>query len=550
MIYKSLLALLFSLVILLPGKGQTEESQFLQKHIEQIIKQNDYAIGGEPFNAHKLLFTIYSKNNFQLLWHRPNSVRQLFEAISSSALEGLTPNDYHLRALLLLQKKKKAGVDYPTLNANFDLLLTDAFIRLAYDKSFGKVDPQHLHAEWNLPEKTIQQDPATTIEVSILNGNVGKLLSSLSPQSVLYTRLKNALAKYTLIKQRGGWPAVSTGPVLEQGMQGPRVQELRDRLFRSGDLAVKNQFSPLFDQELAQAVSRFQKRHYLDADGIAGKQTLAELNTPVEQKIDQIRVNLERARWVLHDLPSSFILVDIAGFSLHYYQNNKQIWQTRIIVGLPYHTTPTFESSIKYIVLNPTWTIPHSIIKRETLPKIKKNPNYLQEHNLRILDHKGRNIAEKSINWSSYTGKNFPYLIRQNPGPHNALGRIKFIFPNKHSIYLHDTPHRELFSKERRAFSHGCIRVNDPLTLGQLILTNDGQDWDKERINQVITKEKTTRVNLKTPLPVMLLYWTVNAANSNEILFKQDIYNRDPQLLKALDGPFRARSSVAKKIGL
>ena len=537
MTHKTLVVFLLSLSILLTGTAKAEENQFLRSHIEQAVSQSDFTIGSELVDGHKLLLSIYSKNKFQLLWHSPDSVQQLFKAISSSALEGLTPNDYHLQTLLRMQKQKDAETQNLTQNAHYDLLLTNAFIGLAHDKSFGKVDPQQLHSTWNHPENPIQRDPAAIIEESIRSGNVGAALASFSPHSVFYTRLKTALARYKSIQQNGGWSSVSAGSSLKAGMQGPRIQALRDRLSRSGDLPEEKLQSPTFDKALTQAVRRFQQRHFLDIDGVVGKQTLAKLNTPVRQRINQIRVNLERVRWISHDLPPTFILVDIADFTLYYYKNNQVIWTTKIIVGLPYYTTPSFESSIKYLAINPTWTIPRSIIRRETIPNIQQDGDYLQEQNLHILDYQGRPINPASIDWHSYPGRSFPYLIRQTPGPHNALGRIKFILPNKHSIYLHDTPHRELFSRDHRAFSHGCIRVDNPLTLGELILTNDGQNWDRYRFEKAIAGGKTTTVSLKTALPIMLIYWTVTAEDSNEILFMQDIYNRDTKLLKALDAP-------------
>ncbi len=543
MLHKILIVFLLSLSILPIENAKAEESQFLRSHIEQVINQSDYTIEGELLSSHELLLSIYSKNQFQLLWHRPDSVQQLFKAISSSALEGLTPNDYHLQPLLRMQKQKNAGTHAPPLSVNYDLLLTSAFIRLAYDKSFGKVDPQHLYSTSDSSENSIQRDLSTIIEESIRNGNIGEALASLSSHSVFYTHLKTALARYKSIQQNGGWSSISAGPTLRPDAQGPRILALRDRLFHSGDLAVENLQSPLFDEDLRQAVRRFQRRHSLDVDGVVGRQTLKRLNTSVKQRINQIRVNLERARWISHDLPATFILVDIADFTLYYYMNNQVIWTTKVIVGLPYHTTPSFESSIKYLVINPTWTIPRSIIRRETIPHIQQNGDYLQEQNLHILDYQGKPIDAASIDWHSYSGHSFPYLIRQTSGSYNALGRIKFILPNKYSIYLHDTPHRELFSKDHRAFSHGCIRVDNPLTLGELILKNDGQNWDRYRFEKVIAGGKTTNVSLKKSLPVMLIYRTVNADDSNNILFMQDIYNRDTKLLKALNAPHREEAA-------
>ncbi len=547
-IYIRMWLTVFMALFLFVASAQAESAQFLKKHLAQIQQQSDYSIGGEVFIGHKLLYEIYSKNQFRLLWHRPDSVKQLFAAIQASSLEGLTPDDYHLKQLRKLQEQRGSGMDYPTLAANFDLLLTDGLIRLAYDKSFGKVDPKYLHSEWNLPEKTIRKDPALAIETAIVSGTVAKTLAALSPVSPIYENLKKALARYRFIAGQGGWPVIPSGPVLKVGSEGGRVSMLRERLFRSGDLSVADRTSPVFDASLKQAVSRFQQHHYLEEDGVVGKQTLAELNTTAEEKVDQIRVNLERARWILRDIPPTVILVDIAGYTLNYYLDHNLIWKTQVVVGQPYHMTPTFGAEIKYLVINPTWTIPRSIIGRETLPRVQKDPQYLSDHNLRVLDYKGNSIDTAGINWQEYTGKSFPYLIRQDPGPQNALGRIKFMFPNKHAIYLHDTPSRGLFARDKRAFSHGCIRVNDPLTLGELLLANDGQDWSRERIEEVITGRKITTIRLQTPVPVLLLYWTVNITEDNKVLFKQDIYGRDKQLLEALDGTFRVRKSVVRQI--
>ncbi len=538
-----LMALLFGVAV-----AQAESARFLKKHLAQIQQQGDYTIGGEVFIGHKLLYAIYSNNQFRLLWSRPGSVKQMFAAIRASSLEGLTPADYHLKQLQRLQEQRESGMDYPTLLANFDLLLTDALIRLAYDKSYGKVDPRSLHSEWNLPEKTIRRDPALVIETAIVNGTVTETLAALSPKGHIYEDLKKALARYRLIVQQGGWPVVPPGPVLKVGARGERVRALRERLFCSGELSVADRDLSVFDASLKQAVSRFQQRHYLEADGVVGGQTLAELNTTAEAKVDQIRVNLERARWILHDIPPTVILVDIAGYTLNYYLDTNLIWETKVVVGQPYHMTPSFAADITYLVINPTWTIPRSILGREILPRLQKDSQYLGEHNLRVLDYKGNTIDASALKWQDYTGKTFPYLLRQEPGPENPLGRIKFMFPNKHAIYLHDTPGRNLFSRDRRAFSHGCIRVNDPLTLGELLLTNDGQEWDRQRIEEVVAGGKNTTVRLQTPVPVLLLYWTVNITGGKGVLFKQDIYGRDKLLLEALDGAFRIRKSVARQI--
>ncbi len=547
---RGVILMVLCLFMSLPFAAAAEKAgadPFIEQHVKKIEAQQQYLIGREPVMARGILPVLYRNNQLQLLWQNKKSVAQLFKALKESEKEGLTPSDYHLQPLQRLQKQIAAGMEYPSLQADFDVLLSDAFIRLAYDKSYGKVDPRKIDPDWNLPEKNIGQQLAARVELAIRKGTVGKSLASLSPQLPLYTDLEKSLAKYRAIRDAGGWQSIPDGPVLKPGMEDSRIPALRKRLLSNEEMAVADPASLLFDDQLKEAVIRFQKNHYLEGDGIIGKQSLATLNQTVDEKIDQIRVNLERARWVLHDLPNRFILVDIAGYTLAVYDRGKVTWQTRVVVGKPFHETPVFRADMKFLVINPTWTLPRSIIVNETLPKIKKDPSYLARENLRIIDHQGNTINPGTINWQTTTGRNFPYGIRQDPGPENALGRIKFIFPNSHAIYLHDTPSRSLFGRDQRAFSHGCIRVYKPLTLGEVLLKLDGQDWDEARIQSVIDTEKITRVNLNTPLPVLLLYWTVHVIEG-DVMFKQDIYGRDKRLLKALDGPFRFRSSVVKQV--
>jgi murein L,D-transpeptidase YcbB/YkuD len=520
---------------------------FIEQHIKKIETDQKYRISRERIMATGILPILYRDNQLQLLWQNRNGVNQLFKAIEESEKEGLTPTDYHQQSLQRLAKEIAAGMDYPSLQADFDILLSDALVRLAYDKSYGKVDPAQLDPDWNLPEKNIGQQLAGRVELAIRKGTVAKSLAGLSPQVQLYLDLEKSLAKYRAIKAAGGWQPIPDGSVLKPGMEDSRIPALRKRLLSNEEMAAADPASLLFDDQLKEAVIRFQKNHYLEGDGILGKHSLATLNQTVDEKIDQIRVNLERARWILHDLPDRFILVDIAGYTLSVYDHGKVSWQTKVVVGKPFHETPVFRADMKYLVINPTWTLPRSIIVNETLAKIKKDPSYLAKENLRIMDNRGNTINPASINWQTVTGRTFPYGIRQDPGPDNALGRIKFIFPNSHSVYLHDTPSRSLFGRDQRAFSHGCIRVYKPLTLGEVLLRQDGQDWDEARIQSVIDAAKITKVKLNSPLPVMLLYWTVHIVDGN-VMFKQDIYGRDKQLLKALDGPFRFRSSVVKQL--
>jgi murein L,D-transpeptidase YcbB/YkuD len=289
-----------------------------------------------------------------------------------------------------------------------------------------------------------------------------------------------------------------------------------------------------YDSGLVEAVIAFQMRHALDPDGVVGPATLAALNVTVEDRIDQIRVNLERARWVLRELEKDFIIVNIAGFYVSLIRDDKQLWQTPVIVGKTYHKTPIFRDMMSYVVFNPTWTVTRNIIRNEIIPKTKKDPSYLTQHNFDLIDGAGKKINPASIDWPTVNARKFPYRVVQRAGPDNALGMVKFIFPNKYAVYLHDTPGRDLFSRSERAFSHGCIRVKDPLTFAELLL-GDQSKWTREKIDAVIEGGKTTTVHLSRKLPVLLLYWTVDPDPTGNVRFYTDVYDRDKGVLQALD---------------
>jgi murein L,D-transpeptidase YcbB/YkuD len=304
----------------------------------------------------------------------------------------------------------------------------------------------------------------------------------------------------------------------------------------TGDFEGADTDSDSYDEILEKAVIRFQYKHRLEADGVVGKNTYTALNIPVKKKIDQIRVNLERARWVFHKLPPDFIAVDIAGFQAYDYRGDTITWSSKVQVGKPFRKTPVFKSKIKYIVFNPTWTVPPTILQNDILPKIKKNPDYLSKMKISVIDRKGRTVDPNSVNWSKYS-KNVPYTLRQEPGPHNALGRIKFIFPNKYFIYLHDTPRRSLYGRKDRAFSSGCIRVEKNIELAEILL-NDPAKWNRESIQELIDTNKTQRVNLPKPKPVMLLYVTIWFDENDKLIFKKDVYERDGTVLEGLNEEF------------
>ena len=324
------------------------------------------------------------------------------------------------------------------------------------------------------------------------------------------------------------------GPTLRLDDADSRVARIRARLAVTGDLPPgANTQSTKFDKTLKQSVAAFQARHSLDADGIVGKQTIAAMNVPVEQRVNQLRASLERLRWVNQEAADTLVAVNIAGFRAFFIKNGEMVWTTRAMVGKTYRKTPVFRGDIQYMEFNPTWTIPPGILRNDTLPAIKRNPNYLTSKNIRVIDNKGRTVDPATVDWNKYS-KGVPYTLRQDPGPNNSLGTVKFIFPNKHFVFLHDTPHRELFDRPERAFSSGCIRIENPLTLAELLLDDD--KYHEPELEAIVASRKTQRISLENTVPVVILYLTTGLDIDGNIMFFKDVYDRDSKVLDGLNG--------------
>jgi len=259
------------------------------------------------------------------------------------------------------------------------------------------------------------------------------------------------------------------------------------------------------------------------------------MNIPVEARIDQLRISLERLRWVKQEAVQTFVVVNIAGFRAFFYKDGELEWFTRAMVGKHYRKTPVFRGDIAYLEFNPTWTIPPGILRNDTLPAIKKDPNYLASKNIRVIDRNGKFVDPKTVDWNQYS-KGVPYTLRQDPGPNNSLGTVKFIFPNKHFVFLHDTPHRELFSHAERAFSSGCVRIEDPLKLAELVL-DDPVKYSRSKLEAIVASKETQRIHPSPKMPVVILYLTASVEPGGKVRFYKDIYQRDQKVLDALNGP-------------
>jgi L,D-transpeptidase YcbB len=385
----------------------------------------------------------------------------------------------------------------------------------------------------------------------MIHGHLTEAVARARPNNWLYDKMRASLGEYRMLEAGGGWMPVPGGEALKIGSRGRRVVALRQRLAVTGELSGQPLDNELYDEPLAEAVRTFQERHRLAADGVVSAATLKELNVPLSARIGQIRVNLERGRWALHEItPADLVIVDVAGFQVSFLRNREVVWRGKAQVGKPYRQTPIFKSAIDHVVFNPTWTVPPGILARDILPAVRRDPDALAKKKLQVIDGQGRIVDPASIEWSRYTGSNFPYMLRQGPGPDNALGLVKIMFPNPHAVYLHDTPSKALFENSERAFSSGCIRVERPFELAQLVL-NDPANWNDSTIDAVLKDGATRTVRLRAPVPVMIMYWTLDPTAEGPPVFKRDPYDRDLKLLMALDAPFnsgavRARGATPK----
>ena len=517
--------------------------EIIRDKIEQIRFFEEVKVGDASIASTKVLTEIYEQQNFRRLWIDPDTILHLLDAIRNIKDDGLHPEDYHLKELLLYHQAIQAiGTEDPWLSTDLDILLTDSFIRLAYHLFFGKVDPTTFNPGWNLSRQLKSRNPARVFLEIIRAGSIRSTIDSLKPKYPAYLRLKAALAKYRKIQLEGGWSHIPEGDVLRRGDRNPRIAIIRKRLALTDEMPAGSDDPEFFDETLERAVKRFQTRQEIDPDGAVDRPTLMELNYPVEWRIDQIRANLERMRWFLHDLPEQFVVADIAGFTISYYNRNRIIWKARAQVGDPFTQTPCFKADIKYMVLNPSWTIPPEIAKNDYLPMLRDNPDYLNQAGLKIVDKKGKTVNPDNINWSRYANRAFPFKFYQQPGPTNPLGRIKFICPNPFYVYLHDTPEKERFSESWRAFSHGCIRVDKPIEFAELLMGNKAL-WGLEKIKKIVASGKTQTIFLPRKIPVMFLYVTVLAEQNGMIHFRDDLYGRDEAIIKGLNAPFEFKKA-------
>lgn len=494
----------------------------------------------------------YAQRGFAPAWNDPARVNQLVSALRKLTDDGLDPADYHLPWL-----QNFSHTDSDTLTpgdtmqgsrACADLLATDAYLRALNDLSFGRLDPTDVEPLWRFRGTNDVIADRERVMMLAQGGldDIEATFAQARPNLPLYHSLRRAHGEMRALAATGEvWPQVPSGRSLREGMTDMRVPLLRTRLLgtapagasnldgsredRDGAVHANTSNDETYDADLVAAVRAFQHSHQLEADGIVGPATLSALNIPLAARLDQLRVNLERMRWLAREQDSTFVLVDVAGARVSYYRNGTVVWEARTQVGRPARPTPLLKSEITHFTFNPTWTIPPTILRNDKLPEIRRDITYLAQNNIRVLDHSGNELAPESIDWE----RPGAIMLRQDAGADNALGQVAIRFPNPFHVYLHDTPSQRHFARDQRALSSGCVRVERAMELVEHLL-DDATDGGHDRAAAIIASGKTRNYSLTRPVPVLLAYWTADISADGSLIFRPDVYDHDSKIHAAL----------------
>lgn len=476
--------------------------------------------------AQKLYF-LYGERHFEPIWLSQSadgaitfsaSAQQIIDLFRDAASEGLRPSDYLTPAIDL--NRAKSGD--PMTMAALETAFSQATMRYANHIHNGRIDPQSVSVNLDIQPKPINE--AALLERLAHSDNPAAILGELEPKHREFLALKAALANFD--QQQSASPErIKNGPVLRPGNSDPRVPALRVRFSLPGSS------SSVYDDALVTAIEAFQEGQGLEVDGIIGPATLAALNGGEATRREDIIANMERWRWMPSDLGKFNVFVNIPEFRLWIDRDGKPEYTTRVVVGRSENQTPIFSDNIRHIVVNPYWNVPSSIIRNEIAPAVLRNPGYTDGHNMDLL-YNGNPISPWSVDWSQVSSSNFPFRVRQRPGGANALGQIKFLFPNKHDVYLHDTPSKSLFSRSSRAFSHGCVRVQNPMEFADALMANEPNISRASLESMIGPKERW--VNPEHQIPVHLAYFTLRVDEDGTIHSYGDIYGHNEKLIQAM----------------
>jgi len=471
----------------------------------------------------------YAASNYKPIWLKNrNKAASLEKLVSTGAAHGLPVSAYgadkvvaQLKSAKNVQDRAKAEIAASRLLVSFGRALGSGYLR-----------PRDIDSELHIFPTV--RSAKSILDAARKTSSMTRLEKALMPKSKAYAALRKERKRLEKIVRNGDWgPRISAGKTLRPGQSSPRVAAMRARLSKINGRSLGT--SPGYDDKLVEAVRSFQEQHGLNADGVAGPATLSAINSNAADRLAQVLVGMERLRWMNRDLGKRHVNVNLADFTMELVENGRAIFESRVVIGKSKeHRTPEFSKDMTHMVINPTWHVPSSIASKELLPKLKRDLNYLNKRNMRLLNRAGNVVNPANINLSAYSENNFPYRIKQAPDRGNALGRVKFMFPNRFAIYLHDTPAKKLFGRDTRAFSHGCVRVARPFEFAYELLKPQYGSKAKGTFQAILERGKERFVNLETAVPVHLTYRSAVVDARGKVQYRGDIYGRDRKVFRAL----------------
>src|SRR5688572_21809114 len=485
---------------------------------------------------------VYKGLNYQLIWIEGESPARRYhdfaKALGAAESHGL-PAALYATPIVTTDKGAKISAEQAP---DLDVKTTAVFLRYFAHMTGGRLDPRALQSLWTLkPEKP---DLVVALTTAVKNNDLTGAMERLQPQHPEYRELEKALARYRAMATKGGWPSIPANTKLKPNQQSPVVPTLRQRLAIEGDLDPSHEknTSPVFDDTVVAAVKRFEERHRIEPDGIVDPVTVSAMNVPVEQRIRAIELNLERWRWLPDRMPDRHFVVNVPDFRLEAIEQGKAVLDMRVVVGAPDNKTPIFADEMTHVVFSPYWNVPPGIAQDETIPRAVNDPGFLTRNNMEVVSPSGEAIDPNSVDWSNAKG----LRIRQKPGSGNALGGVKFMFPNNFDVYLHDTNATKLFDRIERGLSHGCVRVEEPHKLAQYVL-RDQAEWTPEAIDAAMKAGQEKHVKLKTHLPVYIVYKTA-WVHDGGVRFLKDLYGHDAtQAAKLFPAPTQGEGPATQQ---
>ncbi|MFY0679948.1 MAG: L,D-transpeptidase family protein [Thalassovita sp.] len=512
------MALVASLLIStsIPGAATAQVTAFKQAVAEYASDDRDLA-------------AFYRDQTFGAVWIGADAVfterrKALLNALKSAESHGLSASRYDVDGLMAQMAAAKTSRDMGIL----DVELSKTYLKYARDVQYGMLKPTTI--DDGIKRKAPSR-PALDYLTDLLAGDADQVMAQLPPQTGEYPRLRKEMLRLQALMTRGGWGETVSGKKLEPGDKGANVVKLRNRLVAMGYLT--RTATQRYDARIEAAVQQFQTDHGLEADGVAGATTITELNVPVQKRLQSVLVAMERERWTNMERGDRHVLVNLTDYTAKIFDDGKVTFRTRSVVGqnVSDRRSPEFSDIMEHMIINPTWHVPRSIAVNEYLPMMKKNPN--AAGHLRLVNGRGQSVSREGIDFTQYTARTFPFDIKQPPSNRNALGLVKFMFPNKHNIYLHDTPAKNLFSRETRAYSHGCIRLAQPFDFAYALLAVQSDD-PKGDFHRHLNTGRETKVDLVKKVPVHIIYRTATVPAKGKANYRRDVYGRDARVWNAL----------------